>query len=83
VKFPCTLRRLADGRWLVRHAGPALGTVETTAADRAEALAKMRGELRYRVEQCPCGGVPDGYVELEVRSEGAHDRRGPERDGGR
>jgi hypothetical protein len=69
MKFPCTLRRLTDGRWSIRHTGPALGTVETTAATRDEALGKMRAELRYRVELCPCGGVSDDYVELEVRQE--------------
>ena len=36
---------------------------------RGAALAKMRDELRYRIESCPCGGVPDNYVELEVRAE--------------
>jgi hypothetical protein len=45
--------------------------VAVTAASRDAALAKMRDELRYRVESCPCGGVPDGYVELEVRAESA------------
>ena len=69
MKFPCTLRRLSDGRWLVRHTGRAVGTVEATADTRDQALAKMRGELRYRVELCPCSGVTDDYVELEVKGE--------------
>jgi hypothetical protein len=69
MKFPCTAERLAGGAWRVRYQGPRLGTVEVAAASRSEALAKMRDELRYRVESCPCGGVPDGYVELEVRAD--------------
>jgi hypothetical protein len=60
------LKRLASGNWSARHTGPALGTVEVTAPSREEALAKLRHELRYRVELCPCGGVPDDYVELQV-----------------
>jgi hypothetical protein len=71
MKFPCTIKRLTTGDWLVRYQGPRLGTVTVTAASQGEALAKMRAELRYRVEACPCGGVPDDYVELEVRAEPA------------
>jgi hypothetical protein len=70
MKFPCTVRPFASG-WLVRYQGPRLGAVEVTATSRDLALAKMRDELRYRVESCPCGGVPDDYVELEVRAESA------------
>jgi hypothetical protein len=71
MKFPCTIERLAAGDWLVRYQGPRLGAVAVSAASRDEALSKMRAELRYRVESCPCGGVPDDYVELEVRAEPA------------
>ncbi len=66
MKFPCAILRLADGRWLARSAGSTVGTVEATADSRDEALAKLRRELRYRVEFCPCSGVPDDYVELEL-----------------
>jgi hypothetical protein len=69
MKFPCPVERLAGGAWRVRYQGPRLGTVEVAAASHSEALAKMRDELRYRVESCPCGGVPDEYVELEVRAD--------------
>jgi hypothetical protein len=31
-----------------------------------EALAKIRAEIRYRIEWCPCTGVDDDYVRLEV-----------------
>jgi len=70
MKFPCTVRRLGDGRWLARSTGSRLGVVEAEAASRDLALEKLRGELRYRVELCPCSGVPDEYVELEVRDSG-------------
>jgi hypothetical protein len=69
MKFHCTIKRLATGDWQVRYQGPRLGTVAVTAASQDEALAKMRAELRFRVESCPCGGVPDDYVELEVQAE--------------
>ena len=70
MKFPCTLRRVSGGGWLARSAGTNLGAVEVTAPGREEALEKLRRELRYRRELCPCSGVPDDFVELEVR-EGA------------
>jgi hypothetical protein len=69
MKFSCTIKRLAGGRWLARSAGSRFGVVEVSAPSRDEALAKLRNELRYRVEFCPCSGVPDDYVELEVREE--------------
>jgi hypothetical protein len=69
MKFGCTLKRLADGLWSARHTGPALGTVEVTAPSREAALAKLRNELRYRVELCPCSGVSDDFVELQVQEE--------------
>ena len=65
MKFPCTVRHLDDGHWLARSTGSPLGTVEVRAASRGKALEKLRGELRYRAEFCPCSGVPDDYVELE------------------
>ncbi len=66
MKFACTLKRLANGDCSVRHSGSALGTVEVTAHTSEEALAKMRNELRYRAELCPCSGVSDDYIKLQV-----------------
>jgi hypothetical protein len=44
--------------------------VEVTAPTREEALAKMRDEMQYRIEWCPCSGVSGPTVELQVREEG-------------
>lgn len=30
------------------------------------ALDRLRGEIRYRIELCPCTGVDDDFVQLEV-----------------
>jgi hypothetical protein len=70
MKFTCTLSRMADGQWLARHTGSSVGQVEVTAPTREDALTKMRNELRYRSEYCPCSGVSDDFVELQVREEG-------------
>lgn len=69
MKFPCTLERLADGRWLARHAGSSVGTVEIRAASRQDALDKLQAELQYRIELCPCSGASADRAELVVRDE--------------
>lgn len=67
MKAPCTLTRLGNGAWLVRHSSPALGDVEVTASARDEALTKMRNELQYRIELCPCSGASGDTIELQVK----------------
>ena len=70
MKFSCTLSHLANGNWLARHTGSTLGNVEVTALTREEALTKMRDELQYRIEWCPCSGASGDTVELQVQEEG-------------
>ena len=70
MKLTCTLSHLANGKWLAKHTGASTGQVEVTAPTREEALTKLRDELQYRVELCPCSGVSGPTVELQVREEG-------------
>jgi hypothetical protein len=70
MKLTCILSPLANGRWLARHTGSSVGQVEVTAPSREEALTKMRNELQYRIEWCPCSAVSGDTVELEVQEEG-------------
>ncbi len=56
MKFPCMFSKLGSGEWSLRHVGSDVGTVEVTAGSQQEALEEMRGELRYRLEICPCTG---------------------------
>jgi hypothetical protein len=70
MRAPCSVRRTRDGAWVARHSSPTLGTVEVSALTREEALTKMRDELQYRSEWCPCSGVSGDTVELQVREEG-------------
>ena len=69
MKLTCTVSHLANGKWLAHHTGSSLGQVEVTAPTREEALAKMRNELQYRIEWCPCSGASGDTVELQVREE--------------
>ncbi len=66
MKFPCTVSQSSNGEWSVRHAGSDLGAVEVTAGSQGEALVKMRGELRYRLEICPCTGELYRDVQIEI-----------------
>ena len=70
MRLACTVPHLANGKWLVRHTGSSTGRVEVTAPTRGEALTKMRDELQYRIEWCPCSGASGDTVELQVREEG-------------
>ena len=70
MKLTCTLSHLANGKWLARHTGASAGQVEVMALTREEALTKMRDELPYRIEWCPCSGVSGDTVQLQVREGG-------------
>jgi hypothetical protein len=69
MKFSCAVKRLADGRWLARHSGASVGAVQVTASTRQEALEKLRNELQFRIELCPCSGASADRAELVVRDE--------------
>jgi hypothetical protein len=69
VKFPVTVKRLIDGSWLAKSTGTIAGNVERSGANREEALERIQAELRYRIEWCPCSGVTEEFVELEVTDE--------------
>ncbi|MBW3539991.1 MAG: hypothetical protein KY476_06970 [Planctomycetes bacterium] len=66
MQFPCTIAELSDGRWSVAHAGPIAGEVRVVADSRDEALRKMKRELHYRLELCPCTGETYRDVEIEI-----------------
>jgi hypothetical protein len=71
MRFPCTLTREADGRWLARHEGREVGAVSARGATRKEALAKLEGEIRYRLELCPCTGETYQHIAVQVVEGGA------------
>jgi hypothetical protein len=66
MKAACTLSRMRNGTWLVRHSSSLLGTVEVSGISRDEALTSMRDELQFRSEWCPCSGASADTVELQV-----------------
>jgi hypothetical protein len=66
MRVPCTIRQLSGGQWRVVHRSAELGTIEVVAPRRDDALEKMRGELRYRLELCPCSGESYQHIDLEL-----------------
>jgi hypothetical protein len=65
MKLHCTIRE-ENGQWVVRHDGPEVGAMQVRALSREAALEKMRGELRYRLELCPCTGETYQHLEIEL-----------------
>jgi len=82
MKFACTVKQLPRGEWYARSIGSLVGTIDTTAGSRDEALDKLRAEIRYRLELCPCSGVSNEYVELDIRESPRADPKASRGDSG-
>ncbi len=65
MKFHCTIEREND-QWVVRYSDHAIGRLQTHAATREAAIEKMRGELRYALELCPCTGESYQHLIIEL-----------------
>jgi hypothetical protein len=66
MTFPSTILRRRDGQWSLRHEGPEVGRLEVTAPTREQAVEKLRGEIRYRLELCPCSGETYQYIKIDI-----------------
>lgn len=69
MRVACKISRRGDGTWTLRHDSADVGSIEVVAATREEAVEKMRGEVRYRLELCPCTGDTYQHVEVEIAEE--------------
>lgn len=69
MRFPCRVSQLRGGEWSVRHESQDLGIVEAHAPTRDGALQKIRDEIRYRLELCPCSGESYQYIQIDVVEE--------------
>jgi hypothetical protein len=68
MKIPCQLSHGADGRWSAVHESADVGRVEVHASTREQALQKLEGEVRYRLELCPCSGESYRHIDLQVET---------------
>ena len=66
MRYPTTIERLADGGWAARHESREVGAVVVRAASREEAIEKLKGEIRYRLELCPCTGETYQHIDVEI-----------------
>ena len=66
MKFRCRLSQQSGGQWSARYEGKDLGAVAVEAPGRDEAIDKLRDELRYRLELCPCSGESYQHLEIEI-----------------
>lgn len=55
--------------WLAQHNGSQVGSVQVRAATRQEALEKIKNEIRYRLEICPCTGETYQYIDIQIVDE--------------
>jgi len=73
--------REVDGAWVA--SAIELPLCWSRAATWEEALRKLRDEIRYRIELCPCSSVDEEFVQVELVAEEGRPRvgadRGPER----
>lgn len=63
MKFPVRVEA-RDHEFVATSLGEPVCTVK--GRSRAEAIDKLRLEIRYRIELCPCTGVEDDFVEIVV-----------------
>ena len=66
MRFACMLSKAPDGQWQARHEGRDVGAVEARAASREEAIEKLKGEIRYRLELCPCTGETYQHIDVDI-----------------
>jgi hypothetical protein len=66
MRFRCTLRQDLGGAWRASHESREIGAVEAQADTRQEAIEKLRGEIRFRLELCPCTGETWQHIDIEI-----------------
>lgn len=70
MKFPCLLTSEPGGPWRAVHESCDLGRIEAVADSRDAAIEKLKGEIRYRLELCPCTGESFQHIDVEIESAG-------------
>ena len=63
--FQANIEETSDGEYLASCSDP---FAQARGLSPTNALDKLRTEIRYRIELCPCTGVDDDYVQLQVNS---------------
>lgn len=66
MRIECKISQLNGNEWQARHESKNIGAVEARAATREEAIEKIRNEIRYRLELCPCTGESYQHIDLQI-----------------
>ena len=61
--FKVRLVQQSEGYWLASCGAP---VCLARGKSESDVLERIRAEIRYRIEWCPCTGVEDDYVRLRV-----------------
>ena len=69
MQYKVILKHLMDGDHYARCNAAPNGVAEGRGPTPESALEMVRAEIRYQLEYCPCSGVSDDYVQLEVVEE--------------
>ena len=60
--FQVQIEATEDGQYSASCSDP---TASVLGLSSASALERLRAEIRYRIEMCPCSGVDDDFVQLQ------------------
>lgn len=63
MKCSVRIAQVSSGRYIAYCDEP---KCSAGAPTRQEALDKIREEIRYRLEYCPCSTLKEGELEIEV-----------------
>lgn len=67
-RYAARLHRDPDGSWVA--SALEFPHCWSRGRTREEAVHKLAQEVRYRIEYCPCTGVADDFVDIEIVNEG-------------
>jgi len=66
MRYRAELKRTLNGRFYARCNAAPNGVAEGHGATAEEALERLRAEIRYRLELCPCSALSEDDVVVEV-----------------
>jgi hypothetical protein len=67
MRYVAEVKPTLNGRFYARCNAAPNGVAEAYGATAEEAVDKLRKEIRYRLELCPCSALGDQDVVVEVR----------------
>jgi hypothetical protein len=65
MKFLCHITQ-QDRFWIGEHSSDGVGPITVKAPSRQEAIDKLKREIRYWLEMCPCTGDRFSHIDIEL-----------------